>query len=71
MTMPRPGDLSPGFFVQAGRCFRLVYSQQLQSTHCPEAAPCRGRWTDSKGLVHRVWACEGHAAELEGVRRVA
>ena len=28
--MPRPGDLSPGFFVAPGRCFRMVYSDQLR-----------------------------------------
>lgn len=67
--MPRPGDLSPGFMVQEGRCFRLIYSAQLQSTHCCEPAPWRGRWKDGKGRVHSVWACEGHAGELEGARQ--
>ena len=71
MAIPQPGDLSPGFFVQEGRCFRLIYSTQLQSTHCREAARWRGRWTDGKGRVHRVWACEGHAEGLDGVRWAA
>jgi hypothetical protein len=65
-NMPEPGELSPGFFVQEGRCFRMIYSAQLQSTHCYKPAPWRGRWADAKGKVHLVWACEGHAEELEG-----
>jgi hypothetical protein len=69
--MPEPGDLSPGFFVQEGRCFRMIYSPQLQSMHCREATPWRGRCTEAKGRVHRVWACERHANGLDAVRRVA
>ena len=54
--MPHPGDNSPGFFVAPGRCFRMIYSAQLQSTHCYEPAPWRGRLVDAKGKVHRVWS---------------
>ncbi len=68
--MPRPGDNSPGFFVAPGRCFRMIYSPQLQSTHCYEPTAWRGRWTDAKGRVHRVWTCDGHTDGLMGVRRV-
>jgi hypothetical protein len=66
--MPQPGDLSPGFFVSPGRCFRLVMSPQLQSTHCAEPAPWQGRWKDARGKVHQAWACEHHAGALDGVR---
>jgi hypothetical protein len=69
--MPRPGDTITGFFVQEDRCFRMVYSEQLQATHCYQAVEWRGRSTGAKGKVHRVWACAGHASVLEGVRRVA
>ena len=65
----RPGDALTSFFVSPGRFFRMVYSKQLQATHCYEATEWRGRFTDAKGKVHRVWACEGHAGELEGARR--
>ena len=67
--MPVPGDLSPGFFVSPGRCFRMIYSPQLQSTHCYEPAPWRGRWKDAHGTVHRAWSCEEHAGALEGAFR--
>src|ERR1019366_6191863 len=49
---------------------RLIYSPQLQSTHCYEPARWRGRWKDVKGKMHRVWACDGHAGDLELVRRI-
>ena len=32
--MPEPGDLIEAFSPQPGRCFRMVYSVQLQATHC-------------------------------------
>jgi hypothetical protein len=38
---------------------------QIRATHWTG-----GRFTDAKGKVHRVWACEGHADGLEGVRRL-
>jgi hypothetical protein len=66
MAMPQPGDLITAFSVQPGRCFRMVYSRQLQATHCDEPAPWRGWWKDAKGQTHRVSACGGHAGALEG-----
>jgi len=32
--MPEPGDLIEAFSPQPGRCFRMVYSVQLQADHC-------------------------------------
>jgi hypothetical protein len=69
--IPRPGDMSPGFMVEEGRCFRLVYSSQLQSMHCPEPVRWCGRWKDAKDRVRQVWACEAHVRALEGVRSAA
>ena len=70
-SMPQPGDVVGAiFFVSPGRCFRMVASTQLQTTHCYEPAAWRGRWTDVKGKVHRVWACEFHANGLYELRRV-
>jgi hypothetical protein len=69
--MPQPGDLSPGFFVSTRRCFRFVYSLQLQSTHCDEPAPWRGRWKDTKGKVYQAWACESHVGALEGATQAS
>jgi len=31
--MPDPGDLISAFSPQPGRCFRMVYSVQLQADH--------------------------------------
>jgi len=70
-AMPRPGDtVGDIFFVSPGRCFRMVQSPQLQTTHCAEPAVWRGRWTDVNGRVHRVDACDVHGAVLKGLRRV-
>jgi hypothetical protein len=66
----RPGDTITGFFIQEGRCFRMIASPQIQATHCGEPARWRGRFTDAKGKVHLVWSCDHHAADLGGVRRV-
>ena len=42
---PRPGDPVPhSFIAQPGRCFRLVYSAQLQATHCRQEPGWIGRW---------------------------
>ena len=35
--LPHPGHVRPGFTVEPGRCWRLIYSSQLQATHCSEA----------------------------------
>ena len=32
--MPEPGDLFTVFSPQPRRCFRMVYSAQLQAAHC-------------------------------------
>ncbi len=61
----RPGDTLNGFFVQERRCFRMIASLQIQATHCDEPAVWRGRFTDAKGKIHRVWSCTRHADELE------
>ena len=29
---PRPGDRSPGFFIEPSRCWAMVYDHNLQST---------------------------------------
>jgi hypothetical protein len=42
--MPQPGDPCPGFTVDPGRCWRMVYSKQLQATHCAEPPSWTGRW---------------------------
>jgi hypothetical protein len=59
--MPVPGDIHPGFFVQSGRCFRLIYSPQLQATHCYEPPAWKGIWRDRKGKRWYVEACREHA----------
>ena len=49
MAMPQPGDLITAFSPQSGRCFRMVYSRQLQATHCHEPPAWKGIWKDRKG----------------------
>ena len=65
----RQGDQLRGFYIEQGRCFAMVASKQIQYTHCSEPAPWRGRYVDAKGRMHVVWACDGHAGSLAGVRR--
>ena len=35
--MPCPGDRHPGFTAEAGRCWAMVHSKQLQATHCQKS----------------------------------
>ncbi len=52
------------------RCWRMVYSQQLQATHCREKPTHTGRWFSPRGdRWWRVWACRDHLEELTGVRQ--
>jgi hypothetical protein len=50
-TMPQPGDLITAFSPEPGRCFRLVYSRQLQATHCRQ--PPAWRWELGAVVLHR------------------
>ena len=62
--MPEPGDLIVAFSPQPGRCFRMVYSHQLQATHCPEPPAWKGMWQDTKGSSWYVEACWEHASTV-------
>jgi hypothetical protein len=46
---PKSGDLHRGFFIAPGRCFRMIYSAQLQATHCYEPPAWKGIWKDRLG----------------------
>jgi hypothetical protein len=68
-TMPLAGDVCPGFITQPDRCWRMVYSDQLQPSHCELEVGWRGWWTAPSGK--RKWevsCCDEHRAGLEGVR---
>jgi hypothetical protein len=67
--MPEPGDLHGGFFIAPGRCLRMVFSDQLQATHCYEPPAWKGIWRDRKERSHYVEACREHAPKVRGVRR--
>jgi hypothetical protein len=54
--MPEPGDLHGGFFIAPGRCFRMIYSDQLQATHCYEKPAWKGVWKDRLGLTPELIA---------------
>ena len=68
--MPHPGDRHPGFVAQAGECWALVNSKQLQATHCREEPTYTGRWYSPKddGRWWRVWSCPDHLDGLTGIR---
>jgi hypothetical protein len=61
--MPEPGDLITAFVPQPGRCFRMVYSRQLQATHCRQPPAWKGQWRDAKGTWY-VEACRTHAPKV-------
>ena len=68
--MPEPGDVSPGFIAEAGRCWRMLYDKQLQATHCDERPRWTGRWFSPRGnRWFRVWACPDHLDGLTGLRQ--
>ena len=59
--MPKPGDLITAFKPQPDRCFRMVYSRQLQATHCRQPPLWTGIWRDRMGKSWYVEACRKHA----------
>ena len=44
-----PGNIITAFSPQPGRCFRMVYSVQLQADHCRQPPAWKGQWRDVKG----------------------
>jgi hypothetical protein len=65
--MPEPGDLITAFSPQPGRCFRMVYSHQLQADHCRQPLAWKGQWQDVKGHWWYVEACRQHAPKVTSV----
>ena len=65
--MPAPGDIVTAFSPQPGRCFRMVYSEQLQATHCHAPPAWKGIWKDRKGKRWYVEACRTHAPKPRDV----
>ena len=49
----------------------MVYSRQLQATHCAEAPTWTGRWFSPRGdrWWGVLWACEEHLDGLTGLRQ--
>ena len=62
--MPEPGGLITAFSPQPGRCFRVVYSVQLQADHCRQAPAWKGIWTDARGRVGRSKSCRLYAPRV-------
>jgi hypothetical protein len=62
--MPRPGDLIRAYSIQPGRCFRMLYDERLQHTHCYQPPAWKGIWKDVNGMSHYVEACRTHAPRL-------
>ena len=49
--MPEPGDLITAFSPQPGRCFRMVYSRQLQADHCRQSPAWKGSVAGREGAL--------------------
>jgi hypothetical protein len=72
--MPEPGDPCPGFIADVGRCWQMIYSRQLQATHCHDTPSWTGRWFSPRG--DRWWrVCLSRPSRgivgAEGVRPAA
>ena len=66
---PRPGDRHPGFAVEVGRCWAMVYDGTMQADNCAEPPSWTGRWFSPRGdRWWRVWACRDHLEGLTGLR---
>ena len=63
---PEPNDLITAFAPLPGRCFRMVYSHQLQADHCRQAPAWKGQWRDVKGHWWYVESCREHALKVPG-----
>jgi hypothetical protein len=68
--MPRPGDLAPGFTIEPDRCWRMVFNENLQGSHCQAPVCLRGGFKDHAGKAWTVDACEAHAHELRDLQPV-
>ena len=61
------------FYVEPGRCWRMVYEQDGSGRpkHCPEPVEWRGRYRTRRGKWFVVDSCAGHVdAELVGTKRI-
>ena len=56
---PEPGDLITAFSPQPGRCFRMIYSHQLQADHCGQAPAWKGQVAGREGALV---VCRGMSA---------
>ena len=63
---PQFGDLITAFSPQPVRCFRMVYSRQLQAIHCRQEPAWKGIWKDVKG---KSWYMEARRDHAPKVRR--
>jgi hypothetical protein len=72
MANPEP-HYAEAFFVQRGRCFRLISQPNAhgQPDHCPAPVAYHGIFTDRSGRRHQVDSCAGHAHDLEEPGRPA
>ena len=68
--MPRPGDLAPGFTTEPSRCWRMVFNDTMQGSHCPAPVAFRGRFRNHAGSDWTVDACESHTDELSDCQPV-
>jgi hypothetical protein len=48
-SIPKPGDLAPGFSADPGRCWRMVFNASIQGTHCEAPVAFRGRFKNHAG----------------------
>ena len=69
--MPEPGEPCPGFVLDVGRCWCMVYDRNLQADHCYEAPSWIGRWFSPRGdRWWRVWSCKSHTDGLTGLHEI-
>lgn len=61
LLMPAPGDRCPGFIAEAGRCWRMLYDDNLQATTDARRHYGRASGYRREAITRlRVWACSDH-----------
>ena len=60
--------LAPGFYVEEGRCWRMVDDGVGHASHCRVPAGWTGGYVNPKDRRWQVWSCQEHLDELADVR---
>jgi hypothetical protein len=73
--MDHEGYYAEAFYIEPGKCFRMVINpnpgSQGSPTHCPKPVEFTGIFQDAKGKCHTVWSCTDHVGDVAEWKRVS